>query len=480
MGAHPSARPGPRRASTGLGGRPVPGPDGGRRRGARVALGNPRSGSIGPGSLRDPDPLRGRRPAGAGGSPRPTRRGGDRRRGRAAERSPQDGVARISVSHDLRTPLATIRASAGSLLDPEIQWSTDEQRAALRSIDAEAERLNLLVRNLLDLSRIEGGALHPELEPHDLDEIVGGTVARLRPRDKTLTVQVAPTLPPVLVDDLYLDEILTNLVENAVRHGGNTIVVRAADLADASFVELVVEDDGPGAPDAALPRLFDKFFRVDQAKGTSRRGMGVGLTVVQGLARAMGGDVTAHRSELGGLAVVVRLPVAPASELAGPCLDEHPRRTPVAWRCCWSRMTHRRGTRWRRTWRSTAGSTRPPTPARRSGHGKHTGRTWSCSISASPTSTASRWCAGSVASRPPRSSSCRPGGRSGTRSPRSRRVPTTISPSHSARRSCTPASAPCCAARPARRRMPPACSCSARSPSTSAAARSAWEIVLSS
>ncbi len=227
-----------------------------------------------------------------------------------------------SVSHDLRTPLATIRASAGSLLDPEIRWSADEQRAALQSIDAEAERLNLLVRNLLDLSRIEGGALHPELEPHDLDEIVGGTVARLHPRDKTLTVRVAPTLPPVLVDDLYLDEILTNLVENAVRHGGSTIVVRAACVADAPFVELVVEDDGPGAPDAALPRLFDKFFRVDQARGTSRRGMGVGLAVVQGLARAMNGDVTARRSDLGGLAVAVRLPVAPEADLAAPGWDE--------------------------------------------------------------------------------------------------------------------------------------------------------------
>ena len=230
-----------------------------------------------------------------------------------------------SVSHDLRTPLATIRASAGSLLDPEIRWSADEQRATLQSIDAEAERLNLLVRNLLDLSRIEGGALHPELEPHDLDEIVGGTVARLRPRDKTLTVRVAPTLPPVLVDDLYLDEILTNLVENAVRHGGSTIVVRAACVADAPFVELVVEDDGPGAPDAALPRLFDKFFRVDQARGTSRRGMGVGLAVVQGLARAMKGDVTARRSDLGGLAVAVRLPVAPEADLTAPGWDEaHP------------------------------------------------------------------------------------------------------------------------------------------------------------
>ncbi len=216
-----------------------------------------------------------------------------------------------SVSHDLRTPLASIRASAGSLLDPEIEWSAAEQRAALRVIDGEAERMNRLVRNLLDLSRIEGGALHPELEAHDLDETVAGIVSRVRPTaGQSVVVRVPPSLPPVLVDDLYLDEILSNLVENAVRHGGDTIMVRAAEVPGVPFVELVVEDSGSGVPDAALPRLFEKFFRVDQARGASRRGMGVGLTVVQGLVRSMGGDVTARRSDLGGLAVCVRLPRA--------------------------------------------------------------------------------------------------------------------------------------------------------------------------
>ena len=216
-----------------------------------------------------------------------------------------------SVSHDLRTPLATIRASAGSLLDPEIEWSADEQRAALRSIDAEAERMNRLVRNLLDLSRIEGGALHPDLEPHDVDDVVASAVQRARSAtDKRIEMRTEPDLPPAMVDDLYLDEILSNLLENAVRHGGDRIVVGASTVGGGAQIELIVEDDGPGVPDAAMPRLFDKFFRVDRS-GAGRRGMGVGLTVVQGLARAMGGDVTAGRSDLGGLAVAVRVPAAP-------------------------------------------------------------------------------------------------------------------------------------------------------------------------
>jgi two-component system sensor histidine kinase KdpD len=220
-----------------------------------------------------------------------------------------------SVSHDLRTPLATIRAAAESLLDPEVEWSAQEQRAVLQSIDTEAERMSRLVRNLLDLSRIEGGALHPDLEPHDLNEIVEDTASRFRSTAKqSIVVHAAPELPPVLVDDLYLDEILSNLLENAVRHADNQIVVRAAQLPDLPFIELTVEDDGPGASDAALPRLFDKFYRGEQTKGAPRLSMGVGLTVVQGLVRAMGGEATARRSDLGGLAVEVRLPIATGPE----------------------------------------------------------------------------------------------------------------------------------------------------------------------
>ena len=214
-----------------------------------------------------------------------------------------------SVSHDLRTPLATIRAAAGSMLDEAVAWTPAERVAGLRSIDSEAERMNRLVRNLLDLSRIEGGALRPELEPHDLDDLVNRVVHRAH-TDKTIDVALPADLPPLVVDDTYLDEVLTNLVENAVRYGGSVIRIRARRLpdGDAPAVEVTVEDDGPGVPDADIGRLFDKFYRVRGPRQGSRPGMGIGLTVAQGLARAMGGDVTADRSELGGLAFRVRLP----------------------------------------------------------------------------------------------------------------------------------------------------------------------------
>ena len=215
-----------------------------------------------------------------------------------------------SVSHDLRTPLATIRAAAGSMLDASVAWSPAERTEALRSIDSEAERMNRLVRNLLDLSRIEGGALHPELEPHDLDDLVNRLVRRVQ-TEKSVAVDIPDDLPPLLVDDTYFEEVLTNLIENAVRYGGSLVRIGAREVGEAGsapIVEVTVEDDGPGVPDADIGRLFDKFYRVRQPGETSRRGMGIGLTVAQGLTRAMHGDVIGMRSELGGLAFRVRLP----------------------------------------------------------------------------------------------------------------------------------------------------------------------------
>ncbi|MHB8459817.1 MAG: DUF4118 domain-containing protein [Candidatus Limnocylindrales bacterium] len=216
-----------------------------------------------------------------------------------------------SVSHDLRTPLATIRAAAGSMLDPAIQWTAAERREALRSIDLEAERMNRLVRNLLDLSRIEGGALRPELEPHDVDELVGRVVKRTAVT-RDVRLELPSDLPPIVVDDTYLDEILTNLVENAIRYGGPTIRISAVSNPDDTSVAICVEDDGDGVPADDLGHLVEKFYRVRRRLEGSRHGMGIGLAVADGLTRAMGGTLEAGRSDLGGLAMRVTLSAAPA------------------------------------------------------------------------------------------------------------------------------------------------------------------------
>jgi len=212
-----------------------------------------------------------------------------------------------SVSHDLRTPLATIRAAAGSMLDESVVWTKQDEREAFQAIDAEAERMGRLVRNLLDLSRIEGGALVPEFEPCDLDDLVSQVVRRARPATtKQIVVEIDDSTSPVLADQIYLSQILANLIENAVRHGGGRIRVRGRNRPD-DLVEVSVEDDGSGVPDAALPHLFEKFYQAGPAGEDKRRGMGIGMTVVAGLTQAMRGSVEASRSELGGLRVDVRL-----------------------------------------------------------------------------------------------------------------------------------------------------------------------------
>lgn len=220
-----------------------------------------------------------------------------------------------SVSHDLRTPLASIRAAAGTLMDPEVEWPDDERRSIAASIDREADWLNRLVTNLLDMSRIEAGELHPSLRVFELSDLVDQAIARsmsgaIGPR---LTVDIAPDLPPVLVDEVFLGQILVNALDNAAKYAGPTAPIEiSARPGDAGFIRVTVEDGGPGVPDETLPRLFEKFYRVPRTGEGSRRGTGIGLSVVRGLVDSMGGRVDARRSRLGGLAIDIDLRVAAA------------------------------------------------------------------------------------------------------------------------------------------------------------------------
>jgi two-component system sensor histidine kinase KdpD len=215
-----------------------------------------------------------------------------------------------SVSHDLRSPLATIRAAAGSL-QPDSDLDTDGRRASAAAIEREVERLDRLVANLLDLSRIEAGELRADLDVFELDDLAGRTLDRFAPRLAGHRLEVDLPSIPVLVDPVFLDEALTNLLDNALKFtsAGSTIRV-AASAPEDGVVRLVVEDDGPGVPDELAGRLFDKFFRGPAARAPGARGRpgtGIGLAVVRGLVEAMGGDVRARRSALGGLAIELEL-----------------------------------------------------------------------------------------------------------------------------------------------------------------------------
>jgi two-component system sensor histidine kinase KdpD len=218
-----------------------------------------------------------------------------------------------SVSHGFRTPLASIRAAAGSLLDPQVTWSDEQRRDAARTIDSEAERLNVLVRNLLDMSRIEAGELRPNLEALDVEGLVTPVVERVARTLGQPPVQIvfSGDLPPIRADANLFDEMLANLLENAARYAPDAVTRVGVNVCPDGRVRVRVEDAGPGVPPASLPRLFDKFYRVPRGGEGARRGLGIGLGVVKGLAEAMGGAVAASASTLGGLAVDVFLTPAP-------------------------------------------------------------------------------------------------------------------------------------------------------------------------
>ena len=124
------------------------------------------------------------------------------------------------MSHDLRTPLATIRAAAGTMLDPYVQLTDDDRRASALAIDQEAEHLNRLVTNLLDLSRIEAGSLRADVEPIELDDIVEPALRRLGKRlaGRSLEVDLGASAPAVLADPVFIDQIVANLLENAAKY----------------------------------------------------------------------------------------------------------------------------------------------------------------------------------------------------------------------------------------------------------------------
>jgi two-component system, OmpR family, sensor histidine kinase KdpD len=216
-----------------------------------------------------------------------------------------------SVSHDFRTPLAVIRAAAGSL-DSDSDLSEADRRANTAAIEREVEYLDRLVANLLDLSRIEAGALRADRDVYDMDDLVTRAADRVRSRlgERVLEVAIEPLL--VRVDPVFVDAALANVLDNAVKYTPDGARIRiAAEATGGSMATLNVEDDGPGVPPEALPRLFEKFYRVPGTKGGSRSGLGVGLAVVRGLLEATGGSVTADRSSLGGLAIRFQLPLAP-------------------------------------------------------------------------------------------------------------------------------------------------------------------------
>ena len=225
------------------------------------------------------------------------------------------GAILDSVSHDLRTPIASIRALAGGLADAAADPDPAAVRETAGAIDREGARLGELVGSLLDMGRIQAGAVRPDLRPYDLADLVETTLGQhpASAAGHALSVEIPGDLAPVLADAVLFDVAFGNVLDNASRHTerGSQVRVRAA-VEGAGLVLLAVDDDGPGVPQASLPHLFDRFYRVPVTLETARHGLGMGLAIARGFVEAMGGAIEATDSDLGGLSVRITLRVAPA------------------------------------------------------------------------------------------------------------------------------------------------------------------------
>jgi two-component system sensor histidine kinase KdpD len=215
-----------------------------------------------------------------------------------------------AVSHDLRTPLAGIKASASSLRQPDIDWSDADRDEFLRTIEDETDRLAALVGNLLDMSRIQAGAVVPACRPVGLEEVVPAAVAGLGPRAQIVDVAVPESLPAVDADPALLERVVANLVDNAVAHSPPDAPVRveAGEVGDRVLVRVV--DRGPGIPLAERERVFQPFQRTGDSTRARGAGVGLGLAVARGFTRAMGGDLVVDDTPGGGTTMVIDLTVA--------------------------------------------------------------------------------------------------------------------------------------------------------------------------
>ena len=221
-----------------------------------------------------------------------------------------------SISHDLKTPLASVLGSAGAMRDLADKLSDSEKSDLLGTIIDESERLNRFIANLLDMTKLESGAVTPKLAPHDVTEIIGATLRRATKMLKHHSVQLdlATDLPMVSLDAVLFEQVLFNLLDNAAKYAatGTTIFIRTWREADAVYLQIL--DEGEGIPQGDLEHIFDKFYRV-QKTDQVRPGTGLGLAISRGFVEAMHGTiVAANRTDRKGAVFTITLPLADVTQ----------------------------------------------------------------------------------------------------------------------------------------------------------------------
>lgn len=224
-----------------------------------------------------------------------------------------------SVTHELRTPLASIKAATSGLLQDDISWSAQERGELLESIDTSADRLNRLVGNLLDLSRLEAGVAEPELDWRLVSDVVAATLDQLdlggQLRGHVIRVDEPADLPLVLMDQEQIQQVLTNLIENALKYSPDGSEIRIAARVRDEWLEVSVSDQGIGIPQQEIGAIFNKFYRVQQARlpwsaGRPPIGTGLGLAICEAIVRAHGGRIWAESEPGHGATLTFTLPIS--------------------------------------------------------------------------------------------------------------------------------------------------------------------------
>ncbi len=221
-----------------------------------------------------------------------------------------------SISHDLKTPLAAVLGAAGALRDLSSALTDAEKADLLATIIDESERLNRFIANLLDMTKLESGAIAPNAALHDLGEIIGSA---LRRTSKILArhhveLDLAPGLPMLNLDAVLFEQVLFNLLDNAAKYSPDGTTIRIQSWRDQDSVCLQVLDEGDGIPSAELEHIFDKFYRTEKGDQV-RAGTGLGLAISRGFVEAMHGTITAgNRTDRTGAVFAIRLPIPPRTE----------------------------------------------------------------------------------------------------------------------------------------------------------------------
>jgi two-component system sensor histidine kinase KdpD len=208
------------------------------------------------------------------------------------------GALLNSISHDLRSPLATVMGSATTLIDYDVTLKPEVRADLLVSIREEAERLNRYVGNLLDMTRLEGGALKTRSEWTDVRDVLSGAIRRVERRlgERPLTRDFPHELTSVQLDPGLLEQAVVNILENAIEYSPDGLPIEVALYEDRANVVISIEDEGPGIPQADIERIFEKFRRLEEPSDRTRgdrKGAGLGLSIAKGFIEAMGGRIAA-------------------------------------------------------------------------------------------------------------------------------------------------------------------------------------------